>query len=140
MDRSMQALALENESESDSESYTDEDTVQESYSDKLDITEQLAKANLLAAGMEVPEESDKISLAANKGLLDTDVNSCLDGIVNELSLPYELAEFQRVSINALAQLKNVILISPTGSGKMNVPLLATLVLRARSGNPKGIEL
>ena len=85
--------------------------------------------------MEVPEESDKISLAANKSLLDIDVNSCLDGIVNDLSLPYELAEFQRVSINALAQLKNVILISPTGSGKMNVPLLATLVIRARSGNP-----
>ena len=35
-------------------------------------------------------------------------------------------------------MNNVVLISPTGSGKMNVPLLATLVLREKLGVPKGV--
>ena len=35
-------------------------------------------------------------------------------------------------------MKNLILVSPTGSGKMNIPLLATLVLRLKVNNPKGV--
>ena len=35
-------------------------------------------------------------------------------------------------------MKNLILVSPTGSGKMNIPLLATLVLRLKVDNPKGV--
>ena len=35
-------------------------------------------------------------------------------------------------------MKNLILVSPTGSGKMNVPLLATLLLRRRLKNPRGV--
>ena len=39
---------------------------------------------------------------------------------------------------SIGQMKNLILVSPTGSGKMNVPLLATLVLRRKLNNPKGV--
>ena len=35
---------------------------------------------------------------------------------------------------------NVILVSPCGSGKMNVPLLATLVLREKLKNPRGVAI
>ena len=71
-------------------------------------------------------------------LMDEEANAVLDELVSHLQLPYQLAEFQRVTINALAQKQNVILVSPTGSGKMSIPLLATQVLRRLSGISKGI--
>ena len=52
-------------------------------------------------------------------------------------MPYLPTDFQRLSINALGQQKNVVLVSPTGSGKMNVPLLSILVLREQLGISKG---
>ena len=36
------------------------------------------------------------------------------------------------------QMRNLVLVSPTGSGKMNIPLLATLVLRLKLNNSKGV--
>ena len=55
-------------------------------------------------------------------------------------MSHQPAEFQRVAVNALGEQINVILVSPTatGSGKMNVPLHATLVLREKLQNNKGV--
>ena len=104
---------------------------------KLDITEALANLNYEAAGVEVEEEADKISIGDNKKLINVGVDSILDEVVTELKMPYSPSDFQRISINALGQQKSVILVSPTGSGKMNVPLLATLVIRRKFNIHKG---
>ena len=96
--------------------------------------------NYLTAGKEVLEEADGISVAGNSDLIDPDINETLDRIVKELSLPYQPSDFQRVSVNSVCQLNHLILISPTGSGKMDVPLLATLVLRERLGISKGVAI
>ena len=107
---------------------------------KLSISKDHARMNYLTAGKEVLEETDGISVAGNSDLIDPDINETLDRIVKELSLPYQPSDFQRVSVNSVCQLNHLILISPTGSGKMDVPLLATLVLRERLGNNKGVAI
>ena len=108
--------------------------------DGLSITTELANANLEAAGTFVPEESEKITIAKNQDLMCEKVAQYLDAVLEEVDLPYELAEFQKVAIHAIGQMKNVILISPTGSGKMVIPLLATRVLRKRLNAPKGVAI
>ena len=105
--------------------------------EKLDITQEQADKNYNTAGREVEEEEEGIRIDEYEEEIDPDVNAKLDEIVARLKMSYLPTDFQRVSINALAQLKNVVLISPTGSGKMNVPLLATLVLREQLDKPKG---
>ena len=107
---------------------------------KLSISEDHARMNYLTAGKEVLEEADGISVAGNSDHIDPDINETLDRIVKELSLPYQPSDFQRVSVNSVCQLNHLILISPTGSGKMDVPLLATLVLRERLGISKGVAI
>ena len=109
----------------------------EDYSVKLDISEEHAKRNYANAGMEVIEEVETITVHKYQHLMDSRVNGVLDDVVGKLGLPYRLVEFQRVAINALGQGLNVVLVSPTGSGKMNVALLATLVLRQV---PNGIAI
>ena len=108
--------------------------------DRLGITVDQARANLEAAGTEVDEVPERITVQGNKDLMDKEVDEILDKVVEDLKLPYKPIQFQRVAVNALGCLKNLILVSPTGSGKMNVPLLATLVLRQKCKNPKGIAI
>ena len=130
------AVQLTDSDECDSSNETDVDT-DELDDCKLDITQALADSNYDAAGIEVNEEMDRISIDKHKNLICSEVNSILDDIVTELKMPYWPSDMQRVSVNALGQLKNVVLVSPTGSGKMNIPQLATLVLRKKLDIPKG---
>ena len=106
----------------------------------LGISEAEAMANYMAAGTEVEEEEDDITVAGNSGLISEEVEEILDSIVGELNLPYVPSDFQRVSINTVCTLKHLILVSPTGSGKMDVPLLSTLVLREKLGISKGVAI
>ena len=105
---------------------------------RLGITAVQAKANYDIAGTEVEEEKDGITIQDNADLMNYEVNNILNEVVQEIQMPYQPAEFQRVAINALGGMKNVVLVSPTGSGKMNVPLLSTLVLRKVLGIPRGV--
>ena len=107
---------------------------------KLGISFAQAKANYNVAGTEVKEERDSITVAGNSDLMDPNTDAILDKIVEDIKMQYKPAEFQRVAVNALGHMMNVILVSPCGSGKMNVPLLATLVLREKLKNPQGVAI
>ena len=127
---------------SDSEEYSssnEDDDVDEVdlISDKLDISEELANSNYDSAGVEVEEEKEMISVEKQREVIDPVIDLMLDEIVLKLEMPYQPADFQRVAVNALGQMKSVVLVSPTGSGKMNVPLLAIEVLRKQLKKPKG---
>ena len=107
---------------------------------RLGISKAQAESNYSAAGTEVEEESDRITVDGNKHMMSIEVDDILDIVVEKLEMPYKPAEFQRVAINVLGQQKHLILASPTGLGKMNVPLLATLVLREKLKKPKGVAI
>ena len=122
-----------------------EDTVEEGSREeiedmKLDISKEQAMANYLAAGTEVEEEKDRITVEGNAELIFDDVDRILNKIVEDLNLPYKPSPFQRVAINTLGMQNNLILVSPTGSGKMDVPFLSALVLREKLGNRKGMAI
>jgi hypothetical protein len=82
--------------------------------DKLGISEALARENYLAAGEEVQEEKDRITVEKNLHLISQEVDLILDKIVLDLSLPYSPSDFQRVAVNTLGMQRNLILVSPTG--------------------------
>ena len=126
-------------SSSEEETFVEESaTLPEQEEVKLGISSALAKANYNAAGFEVEEDPEQITVAKYSELINAKVDSLLDDVVNECQMEYQPSEMQRVSVNAVGTLKNVVLVSPTGSGKMNVPLLATLVLRKALNKPKGV--
>ena len=104
----------------------------------LDISKDQAKLNYEAAGTLVEEAGEIITISKYSYLIDNSSDDILNSVVTDVGLSYQLAEFQRVAINALASQKSVVLVSPTGSGKLTVPLLAALVLRKVLGVPKGV--
>ena len=144
--RNLDDVLLENYGNVDSEdSDQEEESVGEAVGEEvddvmLDISKEQAMANYFAAGTEVEEEKDKITVEGNSKLIAQDVDEILDKIVEELHLPYEPSSFQRVAINTLGMQNNLILVSPTGSGKMDVPLFSVLVLREKLGNKKGVVI
>ena len=81
------------------------------------ITEAQAKSNYEEAGRLVSEHEDQISIDDHQDLLNAATTAILDEVVNDLSLPYKLSDFQRLSLNTLLQKKDLVLLSPTGSGK-----------------------
>ena len=132
----MESLVHYNIESSSSEEDVDSDDEIGIGSERLGITKALADANYEYAGEEVDEEDDQISVDKFNYLIDREIDSFLDTVVAEKQMPYTPSDFQRVTVNALGQMKNVVLVSPTGSGKMNVPLLATLVLRKKLDKAK----
>ena len=123
--------------DSDSDSENDVDNSEDLT---LGISEDLARWNYENAGEEVPEEKEKIQIKKYDHLMNSNVDAILNRVLAKLSLPYNLVDFQRVAVNALGQCSNVVLISPTGSGKMNVALLAALVLKEVLNVPKGVAI
>ena len=83
----------------------------------LGISIQQANLNYESAGCEIVEPPDEITVAGNLEVMNEEVDLVLDQVVSECDMSYKPAEFQRVAVNALGSMKNVILISPTGSGK-----------------------
>ena len=77
---------------------------------QLGISVEQARANLEAAGSEVDEDPEKITVNGNLDLMSKDVDELLDEIVEDLEMKYKPVDFQRVAVNALGESKNVILV------------------------------
>ena len=92
--------------------------------DSTSTLESYVDSLLSMAGEVVEEEENQISIARNEYLLNDKVGSILQSVLEENPLPYALQDFQKLALHALGSLKNVILVSPTGSGKMIVNYLA----------------
>ena len=84
---------------------------------ELGISAAEARTNYSEAGSLVLEEDDPISQDKYKHLLSMESEKILSEVVAELKLPYELTDFQNISLNTIYQKKDLILLSPTGSGK-----------------------
>ena len=76
------------------------------------------------AGEHVEEEESQITLAKYDYLLSDEVATIIDQVLEENPLPFKLQDFQLLALHALGSLKNVVLVSPTGTGKMIIAYLA----------------
>ena len=85
----------------------------------LDISENKADTNYMMAGTEVPEPPDEISTVKYQHLMLNDqVHQRIMEVLADTRITFPLSDFQLVSLHVLGNKLNLILISPTGSGKM----------------------
>ena len=87
------------------------------------------------AGSLVKEPEEQITMEKYGHLLNDEVGVFLNQVLDEHPLPFMLQDFQKLAIHALGRGHNVILMSPTGSGKMVVVYLAILVLQKVNSQP-----
>ena len=96
---------------------SDEEELESGY--ELSITKNKADFNYKMAGTDVPEPPDEISVAKYQHLmLNDEVHQKIMEVLAETRLTFQLSDFQLISLHVLGNKKNLILISPTGSGKM----------------------
>ena len=97
--------------------------------------------NYEKAGKEVSVSENGISLREYPHLLTDRVNSALCAVLSEdVRIPFELADFQKLTLHAIGSLNNVVLIAPTGSGKMMIVWLGSLLLRRIYDCPTGVTI
>ena len=75
-----------------------------------------------------------------KHLLSDKINIIIQEVLSENNIVFKLQDFQLLTLHCLGNLKNVVLICPTGCGKMLCSYLGTLVLRKVFGKAKGVGL
>ena len=95
------------------------DDEEEREPDKLAISKEMAKFLFDKAGELVKEDVGEISLVKYQHLLNDSVALIIDEVLSENPLPFKLQEFQLLTLHCIGSLKNVILISPTGSSFFN---------------------
>ena len=100
----------------DTDSESDHDSPS-AIEDDLGISEFQAKHNYEEAGKLIEEEKDPISLEKHSELINSSCAAVLEEVVRDLALPYSLSDFQKLSVNIMMQKKDLVLLSPTGSGK-----------------------
>ena len=98
------------------------------------------KANWLIsqAGELMPEDPDQIRIDKNEHLLSDKVHAIILEVIKDHAIPFKLQDFQLLTLHCLGNFKNVILVSPTGSGKMLCAYLGLEVIKRVCGNSKGV--
>ena len=92
------------------------------------------------AGTLIPEDAEQITIEKYNHLLKDSVHLIILEVLDENPLPYKLQDFQLIVLHCLGSLKNVILTSPTGTGKMLCAYLGILVLQKVLKVPNGVGL
>ena len=91
----------------------------EAENENLHISQAQADYNYMMAGTEIPEPPDQISVEKYQHLMLNDkVHQNIMEVLTEANITFQLADFQMISLHVLGNQQNLILISPTGSGKM----------------------
>ena len=91
---------------------TDDDSGTESL--ELGISKKMAKYLYEQAGDLIEEDAEEIKLHGNEHLLNDSVAKVISEVLYENPLPFELQQFQLLTLHCIGSLKNVVLISPTG--------------------------
>ena len=82
----------------------------------LAISKEAADLNYQLAGVDVDEPPDQIDIENHKHLLNDNVHHLIMEVLEDSKLRFKLADFQLLSLHVLGSKRNLILISPTGSG------------------------
>ena len=69
------------------------------------------------AGELIPEAPDQITVNKYKNLLSDKVHLVIQEVLLENQIAFQLQDFQLLTLHALGNFQNVILVNPTGSGR-----------------------
>ena len=105
---------------------------------ELGITVERAEWLYSEAGELVEEDKPQISLQIYGHLLSDEVDLIIKEVLAETRLTMKLQDFQLLTLHCLGNKRNVVLVNPTGSGKMLCAYLAPLVLRKVFNKEKGV--
>ena len=130
---------LTDSEESEEEEVEEEEEEVESSVD-LSISAARAAANYREAGTRMEEEPEKLKVVDFAEHIDPEVEKVLADIDDKLDLPYSTADFQRVVLNCVGKRKSVVLVVECGSGKMDVALKGSLVMREMEKEAKGVTI
>ena len=83
-----------------------------------EITKEKAEEWYEKAGTSILEDPEEITLNEHTHLLNDSVMLIVREVLDEFPLPFKLQDFHSLTLYCLASLENVILISPTRTGKM----------------------
>ena len=90
-----------------------------SVNEDLLISADDANRNYLMSGAIVQEKSDEIDKVRYEYLMTNDkVDTRIKEVLRDVNLPFSLTDTQLLSLHVLGNKNNLILVSPTGSGKM----------------------
>ena len=98
-------------------SVEDEEFEADDYS--LNISKAEADAHYEASGSGIIEPPDEISVEKYQNqMLSDQVHQAIMEVLSETDIKFKLSDFQLVSLHVIGNKQNLVLISPTGSGKM----------------------
>ena len=75
------------------------------------------------------EPEGKLTLEKNLHLLIDEVAHDIEEVLDEHLLSFKFKDFQKIALQQIGSLNNVILVSPNGAGKMVVIYLSIYVLQ-----------
>ena len=101
---------------------SDNDDIDDEYVN-LSISKEQAKALYDKAGEVVEEDIEEITIAKHQHLLKDSVALIIDEVLREHPLPFQLQQFQLVTLHCIGSLNNVVLISPTGRSLLKINTL-----------------
>ena len=104
------------------------------------FSKEVAEELYEKAGSMLPEDAEEITIEKYNYLLNDSVHLIIQEVLSEHPLPFKFQEFQLITLHCLGSLKNIILLSPTGSGKMICAYYGVLVLQKVFGVPNGVGL
>ena len=118
----------------------DEEELIDTGGTDLAITKNKADWLYDQAGELIDEDQEQLTVELYRHLLSDKVHSIIQEVLEENRIQYKLQDFQLLTLHSLGSLRNVILVCPTGCGKMLCSYLGTLVLRKVFGKVKGVGL
>ena len=106
----------------------------------LDFSKELADNLYEKAGTSMAEDPEDITIEKYYYLIQDSVHLIIQEVLSEKPLPFKLQDFQLLTLHCLGSLKNVVLVAPTGSGKMICSYYGILVLQKVFGIKSGVGL
>ena len=107
---------------------------------QIPISEDIANRLYSEAGREEAEVQNEIVVLPSPHMLTTSEEELIRKTARDMSVPFVLDNFQVQSLVALLNSRNVVLISPCGSGKLLVFQMAVKLLRKKSEIPNGLGI
>ena len=107
---------------------------------QIPISEQRADMLYDMAGTEETEQNNEMIIHPGPHILISSEEMLIRDAKLELSIDFELDNFQVQAIVGLLNGKNVILMAPCGSGKMLVYYMAVHLLRKKYNLPNGVGI